>query len=48
MLYPFILLFSSLKSDNDLNDLSGLDIVDIGHAHSDLFTFRQTPKSTSR
>jgi hypothetical protein len=44
----FILLLSSLKSANDHNDLSGLDIVNIGHAHSDLFTFHRNPKSTSR
>jgi hypothetical protein len=44
----FILLFSSVKSANDLKDLSGLDIGgNIGHAHSDVFTFCNTPKSTS-
>jgi hypothetical protein len=42
-----IFLFRSLKSANDLNNLSGLDIVNIGHAHSDLFPLCKTPKSTS-
>jgi hypothetical protein len=47
MCFLFILLLSSLKPANDLNNLSGLDIVNKGHAHSDLFSLRKTPKSTS-
>jgi hypothetical protein len=45
--FLLILLFSSLRSAKDLKDLSGLDIVNMGHAYSYLFTFCNTPKSTS-
>src|SRR5688572_27624571 len=41
----FILLFSSLKSVRDLEDPSGLLIVNMGHAHSDLFIFLKIPSS---
>ena len=36
-------LFNSLRSANNQSDPFGLEIVNCGHAHSELFVFLKTP-----
>ena len=46
--FLFITLFTSLRSTKDLSEPSGLDIVNIGQAHSEWLIFLNTPYSHNR
>ena len=41
--FLFMTLFISLKSAKDLKEPSGLAMVNMGHAHSELLIFLNTP-----